>query len=254
MNKIGKILTMFLIIANVFFIQVYAETYDECVSKCPDASKNPQGNSACVSSCNTQHNKVDNPDDFWEDTKGMRNNFWGKASSWFQKARSSGDDISEYDGVQDVLNEFLDLINVLGTTIIVGVTIILGVKFMLGGIVEKTSAKEGLVTLLVACVFFFGWTSLKNLLYPDNNFIFLKTSDTSVTTPAGRILAYVKFAGNIGAFIAIVAVGVKYIIAGATGKAELKGKSIQFIIGMILTFATVNFLSFISDAVNQAMK
>lgn len=69
MKKIGKILAIFLVIASVSFIPVYAETYNECISKCPDASKNPQGNSSCVSKCNTEHNKIDNPDDFWEDTK-----------------------------------------------------------------------------------------------------------------------------------------------------------------------------------------
>ena len=180
--------------------------------------------------------------------------FWGQASSWFGDVQNSqfGDsEASSIRGVQDVLNEFLNMLNLLGTTVIVSVTIILGIKFMFGSVEGKASAKQGLITLLVACVFFFGWTSLKNLLYPGNSFILISSNDKSIEAPLGRVFAYVKLFGNLLAFIAIVYVGIRYIFASASGKADLKGQSAYFIIGIIMTFATVNFLSFVSDAINQ---
>lgn len=190
-----------------------------------------------------------------EEAAAESKDFWGSAGSWFGDVmKNSTNNISEYSGVVEVLNQFLNMINVVGTTIIVIVTIVLGIKFLIGGVTEKVNAKEGLVTLLVACVFFFGWTSIKWLLFPNNNFIFLKSTDATVADPAARILSYVKYFGNIVAFIAIVAIGIRYIFAGAGGKADLKGKSVQFIIGLILTFSTVNFLSFISDVINQALE
>ena len=181
--------------------------------------------------------------------------FWGQASSWFGKTQSvDKNKIDEIEGVENILDSFLSMLNILGTTVIVSVTIILGIKFMFGSVEGQTSAKQGLVTLLVACVFFFGFNSLKNLLYPNGQLIFFSSSDRTIEAPVGRAFAYVKFFGNIFAFIAIVWVGVKYIFSGVDGRADLKKQSVQFIIGLIMTFATVNFLSLISDAVNQALR
>lgn len=179
--------------------------------------------------------------------------FWGSATNWFAKS-SKDTDIAEIDGVNTVLDSFLSMINILGTTTIVSVTIILGIKFIISGPEGKASAKDGLVTLVVACVFFFGWTSLKNILYPDNKFILFSDSDSNIEAPVGRAFAYVKFFGNIFAFIGIVVVGIKYIFASAAGKADFKSQSPQLMIGLIMTFATVNFLSLISDAINQALQ
>ncbi len=242
--------------ANVFASETSTcdkEAAKACYKTCPTSPSDAE--SACQASCNTRYNcsnvvKDENLSGAYGTQDKVTKNFWWAASSWFKNSKQFSDaDVSNLDSVKSILDEFLDYINIIGTTVIVCITIILGIKFLFGSVEGQTSAKQGLITLLVACVFFFGWNSLKNILYPDNNFILISSDDQSIRAPAARALSYVKFFGNILAFIAIVYVGIKYIFSGASGKADLKKQSVQFIIGIILTFATINFLTFISDVI-----
>lgn len=188
-------------------------------------------------------------------TAGSNNNsstdFWGDASSWFGQAQNSGYQIPEQ--VNNIIGIFSDMINVVGTTVIVIATIVLGIKYIIGSVESKTSAKEGLITLFIACVFFFGWTAIKGLLFPGNAFIFTSTSDTSYTNMVGRIFSTFTYIAQFVVVASIIYVGIKYIFAGADGRAELKAKSVYFIIGIILVFATTNVLSFISKIINEAI-
>jgi type IV secretory pathway VirB2 component (pilin) len=155
----------------------------------------------------------------------------------------------------DIINTFEDMINVVGTTAIVIATIVLGIRYIIGSVESKTSAKEGLITLLIACIFFFGWTSISNLLYGGSEYDFIFTSDTdnSYTSFVGRLFNTFTYIANVVVIGCIIYVGVKYILAGAEGRSELKGKSIYLIIGIILAFATTNVLTFISDVINETL-
>lgn len=188
---------------------------------------------------------------FQRGNSSSSSDFWGDASSWFWLAKSSGYETP--DQVENIISVFEDMINVVGTTIIIVATIVLGIKYIIGTVDSKTSAKEGLITLLVACVFFFGWTSIKNLLFPDNNFIFTEATDTSYTNMVGRMFSTFTYIAQFIVVGAIIFVGIKYIFAGADGRAELKSKSVYFIIGIILVFATTNVLSFVSDIINETI-
>lgn len=186
----------------------------------------------------TENNKEDNKD------------FWNAATDWFSNVDK---DEELGPGVKDVVNTFSNMISVVGTTVFVIVTIFLGIKYMYGSVDAKASVKESLITLLVACIFFFGWNSIKNLLFPNNNFIFIESTDTSYEQMVGRIFAFATYIAQFLAVIGIVYVGVRYIFAGAEGKASLKGKSVNFLIGIILTFCATSFLSLISDIVNDSI-
>lgn len=181
--------------------------------------------------------------------------FWGDASSWFGKATFSNESNSEKmtSNINSITSVFTDMINVIGTTIIVMATIILGIKYIIGSVDTKTSAKEGLITLLIACVFFFGWNAIAALLFPNNNFVFTSYSDKTYENMVGRIFDIFAYIGNIVAVLLIIYVGVRYLFAGATGRSELKNRSGFFIIGIILTFATSNVLTFISKVINDAL-
>ena len=108
-----------------------------------------------------------------------------------------------------------------------------------------------IITLLVACVFFFGWSNLSGILIPGGELVWSSTEDTSYKQLIGRVFKTVTFAINIAAVVAIVFVGVKYIFAGASGRAELKGKSALFIVGIILSFCAVSVLTLLSDVINE---
>ena len=173
--------------------------------------------------------------------------FWGQATNWFNKIETSEDNPE----IKELIDTFQDMINVLGTTVIVLVTIFLGIKYIFGSVESKAGVKEGLVTLIVVCVFFFGWSALRNLLFPNNSLIFIESTDTSYTSILGRIFSIATFIANILAVLGIVYVGIRYIFAGASGKGELKAKSPMLLIGIILAFASVSFLSYISKVISE---
>ncbi len=172
---------------------------------------------------------------------------WKNASTWFKNV----DKEANTKQAADIVSEFSSIVNVVGTTIIVIATAFLGVKYVVGSVESKADVKESLITLLVACVFFFGWSNLSGILIPGGELVWSSTEDTSYKQLIGRVFKTVTFAINIAAVVAIVFVGVKYIFAGASGRAELKGKSALFIVGIILSFCAVSVLTLLSDVINE---
>jgi len=193
-----------------------------------------------------------------KDTKAKNgnNDFWGNATSWFNKANTdflNGNSNADAT-TKEIISTMENMVLIVGTTVIVIATIFLGIRFMFGSVNSKADAKEGLMNLLVACIFFFGWNSIKNLLFPGNSFIFVQSTDTSYANPVGRVYNIVVYIAQFAAIIAILYVGVKYIFAGVQGKTELKEKSGTFIIGIILAFCSTGFLTYISNVINQALQ
>ena len=172
---------------------------------------------------------------------------WQQATLWF-KGVNKDDNSSQ---AVDIINEFVDMVNVIGTTVIVIATIILGIKYIFGSVDSKADVKESLITLFVACIFFFGWTAIKNVLFPSNQFALTSDSDSSYKDLIGRVFNIVVYFANIAAILGVIYVGVRYIFSGANGRAELKGKAVYFLIGIILSFATVSFLTFLSSSINE---
>lgn len=179
--------------------------------------------------------------------------FWGSAANWFGKAQDSGYVAPEQ--VNQIVTTFTDMINVVGTTVIVIATIVLGIRYIIGSVESQTAAKESLITLFIACIFFFGWTAISNLLYGGSqmNFIFTSKVDLTYKDMVGRIFSTFSYIAQFVVVGSIIYVGIKYIFAGASGRAELKGKSVYFIIGIIFVFATSNVLEFISKIINEAI-
>ena len=168
------------------------------------------------------YNFKNNLNPYYDTTFGNYDtDFWGDASSWFGEAQGSYDTPEQVDKIIDT---FSDMINVVGTTVIVVATIVLGIRYIIGTVENQTAAKEGLITLLVACIFFFGWTSISNLLYGGDkmDFIFTSSNDTSYTTMVGRLFSTFTYIAQFIVVGAIIYVGIKYIFAGASGRAELK--------------------------------
>lgn len=178
--------------------------------------------------------------------------FWGAASNWFQKGQENQVNLEQ---TQSIIEQFETMINVVGTAVIIVATIVLGIRYIIGTVDSKVSAKEGLITLLVACIFFFGWTSISNLLFPGNQFVFTQTNgaEDNYQNMVGKLFSTFTYFANIVVIICIIYVGVKYILAGAEGRSELKGRSIFLIIGIILAFATTNVLTFISNVIQDTL-
>lgn len=180
---------------------------------------------------------------------GSANEMWGTASNWFGKITTNNNSTQAI----EVVDEFVEMVNVIGTTVIVLATIVLGIKYIIGSVESKTEVKESLVTLLIACIFFFGWTAISNILIPNGRLVLSDVNDTTYKSMVGRIFDVGVFVANVAAIVAIIFVGARYIFSGASGKAELKGKSPYFIIGIIFTFCSVSFLNFLSDVINEIL-
>lgn len=184
----------------------------------------------------------------------VEKDFWGQTSTWSWKAFiENSDKLGNNQGIGNIIATFEDMVLVVGTAVISIATIFLGIKFMYGSAEAKADTKEGLINLLVACLFFFGWNSIKNLLFPNNGLIFLNPFDTDYTNPIGRIYSVFVYIAQIAAVVAIIYVGLKYIFAGVQGKTELKAKSGMFLVGIILAFCSTGFLTYISKVINEAL-
>lgn len=187
--------------------------------------------------------------------------FWSEASQWY----SQGSTDIYFDS--SVISQIANIVETIGTGAIAIATVVLGIKYVLGSVSDKVSVKENLVTLLVACIFFFGWSNIRGLLirnisYDQNTgniavsgvsgntqlFIF---NGSSLESAFASVFSIIVLAAKFIAVIVTVYMGVKYIFSGPEVKAKLKEKSAMYIIGIILIFTTLNVLSFISTAINK---
>ena len=175
--------------------------------------------------------------------------FWGDASTWFSGVQSNKEKM-DFSAVYDLIA----LINAVGTVVIIIATMVLGIKFMISSAEGKSEVKQNLITLLVACLFFFGWNSISSLIINDKGFFLISSDDLTYDNAVGRIYNFVVGILDIVAVIVILYIGVRYIFSGAAGKADLKGKSPQFLIGIILTFCTISVLTYISKVINDSFE
>lgn len=242
-----------LLICLSMITKVSADTiYNNITNKIDKAAivdENGGGSGSGSSSGGTSSGSGSSNNNSTNNGDGDNSDFWAQANNWFSK----GDKTSTTSEAQAIISQVSDMVNVIGTSVITLVTIFLGIKYMFGSAESRTSVKESLITLLVACVFFFGWNAIANILFPGNNFILNSSSDSSYKNLVGNIFSTGLYIAQFLVIIAILYIGIKYIFSGATGRADLKAKSGQFIIGIILAFATTNFLTFISKAVNEIL-
>lgn len=148
------------------------------------------------------------------------------------------------------LNEIIDLIKVIGNAVFIIVTIVLGIKYMLASSEGKADVKEGITGLIVAILLFYGWTALDGILRNSMGWFF---GSTDKTTAVNRIFDFAVGILNYISVGVVLFVGVKFLLSGAEGKADLKGKGIPFVIGLVMTFGTITFLTFIINVINDVI-
>lgn len=69
--------------------------------------------------------------------------------------------------------------------------------------------------------------------------------DKKATEPiTKRFLGTLQVAGSIISVIALIVVGIRYMISSSEEKASLKGVISYYVIGAVLVFATSNFVGF----------
>lgn len=229
-----KILSAIMIVLMLFMVtgSVYADHCTDC------ASKNGGRCGLCGYDCSTVNGVcVDTGANRTQGTtqSGSSADWWGGASNWGSGMASSA--IANKNN--NILSGVVSVIKAVGNIVFVTVTVLLGVKYIWGGVDSKASVKDSLVTLVIAALVFYGWDTLSALFSPDK---FLAGSAEATATKIASTILYVC---NFLAVGGVVYVGMKYMMAGADGKAQLKAQSVPMILGIIMVFATVTFLNLI---------
>jgi len=173
--------------------------------------------------------------------------WWSSANTFFNESdwRNHRDDT--------ILSDIKNIVKMVGNAAFVIVTVVLGIKYMASSAEGKGDVKEGLTSLLVAIVLFYGWTAIDNILTRDGGafdwFFDTTTYELTITRIAEKVISILNYVA-VGV---LLFVGIKYIFSGADGKAELKGKGLPFIIGLVMTFATLSFLNFLIEVVGEVV-
>ena len=176
--------------------------------------------------------------------------WWNGATDWY----SGGSTTVFVD--QDVLSGISSLVEIVGTGIIAIVTVVLGMKYMLGSVQGKAEVKENLIGLVVACMFFFGWAGIRDMLITTNGAATggltgdtrLKIFNGDITSTIATIFTFCAVLAKLICVAVIAYNGMKYILAGAEAKAQIKQKSPIMIVGVIMVFCTTTFIQFIVKA------
>lgn len=182
--------------------------------------------------------------------------WWDTATGWYQGQTDTVNGVSS-----TMLSGIAETVEIIGTGVILLATVVIGIKYIFGTVQGKVEAKENLVTLLVACIFFFGWTSLRGLLITGSatgenmsgstGLIIFQGGD--LTAAFAQIFNVLSLIGKFLTVFAIAYMGVKYILAGANAKAQIKEKSPALIIGVILIFSATNVVKFIADLISNTI-
>lgn len=138
----------------------------------------------------------------------------------------------------NIVDELDDMIFNIGNMIIIVITSILGVKYIFESAEGKAKVKDGLITLIVAALFFYGWTAISDLLNIGTLF-----ANDSYETVAAKVYNTVLFVIDLLAIVGVIWIGVKYMLSSAEGKAEIKTSWGPLILGIVMVYATVKFLT-----------
>ena len=178
---------------------------------------------------------LDHPECKWDGgfCTNRYTDWWGKADGFLQSGVDT--DISALTGL-------IDLIKMIGNVIFVAATTILGVKYIWGGVESKANVKDSLITLIVAALMFYGYTTLEDILNPQSLF------SNTINNTVEYIYSLILYVCNFLAVGGIVYIGVRYMLAGAEGRASLKTKSVPVVLGIIMVYSTITFLNLIVNS------
>ena len=181
---------------------------------------------------------MDNPASYFEEVF-KEGALWGMNGSTLTFATS----IENF-----IKNDIGGVLKTIGNVIILIVGVVLGLKFMFANSDTKANVKESLITYAVAVCMWGLASNLMTFIGKDGilgEMLQLLSGDNGVEQIAGTIWKTFSTVANIAMFIALISIGVKYMLAPSVDKAQLKQQLGRVVIGLILALSTVNVISFI---------
>lgn len=172
------------------------------------------------------------------------NSWWGQAYDFLSGYNGGDTQIGNttVGKITSWLDPLVNMVRTIGNMVFVAVTVILGVKYIWGGVESKASVKDSLFTLVVAAVVFYSWNTITALVMSGNKLSFISSSLDGTSQSIYSIIIYVA---NFLAVGGLVYIGIKYMLAGAEGKAQLKAKGVPIVLGIVMVYATITFLNLI---------
>ena len=74
-------------------------------------------------------------------------------------------------------------------------------------------------------------------------------TDSGIATVINIVIGGLQYAGSGISLIVIAMLGIKYMLAGAEEKAEIKKRAMPIVIGCVILFATTNIVVIVNDIV-----
>lgn len=168
--------------------------------------------------------------------------WWKDAQSFFKTGKDKGQNVDN--ATKGLVDELGKLIFEIGNMIFIIVTSILGVKYIFGSAEGKAQVKDSLITLIIAALFFYGWSAIDKLLNIGG-----LLADGSLMTTASKIYNTILFIINLLAVSGVIWIGVKYMLSSAQGRAEIKTSWGPLILGVVMVYGTIWFLTTIIKVV-----
>lgn len=143
----------------------------------------------------------------------------------------------------------IGVVTTVGNLVIFVVTIALGIKYIYSGIDGKADIKSALPNYVFGVTFFY----LAEGVYKLSRNIMLgalTSSGNNYNTFAGNVYSTVNSIANTCAILGIVLVGLKYMLAPADSKADVKKQLVPVAVGIILVYSTYKVITLIYNIAN----
>ena len=169
----------------------------------------------------------------WLDTIiGQGNSFGNKGGS-----------MPGIDGVgKFIKDEILPIVVDVGNVIIACVTIILGAKYIWSGAEGKAEVMETIPAFIVGVMFFYigdEWLTFMNNVKGE-----LGSGYDNLKSGIFSTIAYIV---RLMSFGGMLYMGIKYMLASAEGKAQLKTNMGSAVIGLLLVFSAAGVVEYIAE-------
>ena len=144
----------------------------------------------------------------------------------------------------DFVNNITDLVRWAGEFIAVGALMVMGIKYVMGSIEEKAGYKKSMLPYVVGCFILFG----ASLLIPEIEDL-LANIGTNNDAVGNSILGIIQYIGSIASVMAIMILGIKYMLGSVEERATYKRTMVPYVIGIVLIFAAVTIVTTIAKIV-----
>lgn len=141
-------------------------------------------------------------------------------------------------------------IGLIGNLIFAAVTVILGVKYVWSSAEGRASVAESLPTYVLAVVLFYLAGTIGGFMTGIASSIGEASNWASLS---GKIIWIINTVVKYLSLAGIVYMGIRYMLASAEGKANMKTNVGGFIIGLLFTFTATNIITFIVNAAHDVL-